>query len=405
MEAIVGLIGLLGLLLVLGVPYLLISHFGLKTRVRALEARIEALSDALRREGGAALDPKPHRPAATPDGITIPTTAPTRPSEGRDASRPAAARPIPQRADDAKDNVRDTPQQPRAFVFRQDRFQALGRWLGGNWPLALAGLSLALAGVFVVQYGVENGLLTPVWRVVGALALGAALIAGGEVIRRRYGDDGDSPTGFLPSTLSAAGLISLFAGILAARGLYGLIGPTPALAGLVGVAALAIVLGWFHGPLLAAGGIIGATAAPFLIGGSSDAPWLFYYYFALIALAGLAVDTIKRWAWVSALVLVVTMLAASGLYVIGVEAVHFLVFLTLLSAMALVIPERRLMPRHAGTSILGMMLGHKPWPDFPTRIGGGMVIAASGGATVVAADAQSVVLVWLALGLLALMLG
>ena len=64
------------------------------------------------------------------------------------------------------------------------------------------------------------------------------------------------------------------------------------------VAALAIVLGWFHGPLLAAGGIIGATAAPFLVGGSSDAAWLFYYYFALIAAAGLAVDTVKRWAWV-----------------------------------------------------------------------------------------------------------
>ena len=40
--------------------------------------------------------------------------------------------------------------EPRAYVFRQDRLQALGRWLGGNWPLALAGLSLALAGVFLL---------------------------------------------------------------------------------------------------------------------------------------------------------------------------------------------------------------------------------------------------------------
>ena len=404
MEAIVGLIGLLGLLLVLGVPYLLISHFGLKTRVRALEARIEALSDALRREGGAALDPKSHRPAATPDGITIPTTAPTRPSEGRDASRPAAARPIPQRADDAKDNVRDTPQQPRAFVFRQDRFQALGRWLGGNWPLALAGLSLALAGVFMVQYGVENGLLTPVWRVVGALALGAALIAGGEVIRRRYGDDGDSPTGFLPSTLSAAGLISLFAGILAARGLYGLIGPTPALAGLVAVAALAIVLGWFHGPLLAAGGIIGATAAPFLIGGSSDAPWLFYYYFALIALAGLAVDTIKRWAWVSALVLIATVAASWVIFSMGAGGLHFLIALLIINGLSLSIPDRSLTPTQDGTPLLGAVMGHRPLPDFPTRLAISTSIAAAVGGAVVMQQAETVAGVWQAVAMLTIML-
>ena len=392
MDIIVGFLGLGSVLLVLAVPYLLIAQVGLRRRLRALE---EAMSD-LRADSASQRidDATPPIPEAARPLQPAPKAASVK--QGRaEMSEP----------DTAASASASRGQVPRAFVFRADRIASLGRWLRDNWALAVAGLSMALAGVFMVQYGVEQGLLTPVWRVTGALILGACLIAMGEVIRRRHGDETQGPTQSLPSVLSGAGLVSLFAGVLAAHALYALIPAGTALLGLVAVAAVAIVLGWFYGPVLAAGGIIGATAAPFLLGGSSEAPWLFYYYFALIALAGLAVDTVKRWAWVSALVLVVTMLAASGLYVMGVDAVHFLLFLAVLSAMALVIPERRLMPRHAGTSILGMMLGHKPWPDFPTRIGGGMVIAASGGATVVAADAQSVVLVWLALGLLALMLG
>ena len=392
MEILVGFLGLGSVLLVLAVPYLLIAHVGLRRRLRAME---EAMADLRADSASQRIDD------ATPP---IPEAA--RPSQpAPKAASVKQARAEMSEPDTAASASASRGQVPRAFVFRADRIARLGRWLRDNWALAVAGLSMALAGVFMVQYGVEQGLLTPVWRVIGALILGACLIAMGEVIRRRHGDETQGPTQSLPSVLSGAGLVSLFAGVLAAHALYALIPAGTALLGLVAVAAVAIVLGWFYGPVLAAGGIIGATAAPFLLGGSSEAPWLFYYYFALIALAGLAVDTVKRWAWVSVLVLVVTMLAASGLYVMGVDAVHFLLFLAVLSAMALVIPERRLMPRHAGTSILGMMLGHKPWPDFPTRIGGGMVIAASGGATVVAADAQSVVLVWLALGLLALMLG
>lgn len=392
MEILVGFLGLGSVLLVLAVPYLLIAQVGLRRRLRALEGAIADL-----RAGSVSQRTKD----ATPP---IPEAAPP-PQPAPEAARVKQASAEMSEPDTATSPSASRSQVPRAFVFRADRIAALGRWLRDNWALAVAGLSMALAGVFMVQYGVEQGLLTPVWRVTGALILGAALIAIGEVIRRRYGDETQGATQSLPSVLSGAGLVSLFAGVLAAHALYALVPAGTALLGLVAVAAVAIVLGWFYGPVLAAGGIIGATAAPFLLGGSSEAPWLFYYYFALIALAGLAVDTVKRWAWVSALVLVVTMLAASGLYVMGVDAVHFLVFLAVLSAMALVIPERRLMPRHAGTLILGMMLGQKPWPDFPTRIGGGMLIAASGGAVIVAANAQEVVLIWLALSLLALLLG
>ncbi|MFV0492689.1 MAG: DUF2339 domain-containing protein [Pseudorhodobacter sp.] len=387
-----GIIYLIADLLILGgILYLLISQSRLKRRIRTLEGQLST-----------------HRPAPGPDMAQSPDTVP-RPAAatgnkvdaelGGQSVEKTAPIPRPQVSEPAPPD-----DHPHAFVFSTDKLQALGQWLRGNWPLALAGLSLALAGVFMVQYGVENGLLTPFWRVMGALGLGAALITGGEVIRRRHGDDTDEPTRFLPSTLSAAGLIALFAGILAARGLYGLIGPGPAMAGLVLVAAFAIVLGWFHGPVLTAGGIIGATAAPFLVGGSSDTPWFLYYYFALVALAGLAVDTVKRWAWVSALVLIATIAAAALIYAFGAGGLHFLIFLLIITAMALTIPERSPYPAHGGTSLLGMVMGRRPLPDFPTRIAIGVIPAAAIGGATVMHLADTAAGAWQAVAMLSLML-
>ena len=103
---------------------------------------------------------------------------------------------------------------------------------------------------------------------------------------------------FLTGLFSGAGLVTLFGGVLAARQLYDLIGPEAALAGLVIIALFALVLGWFHGPLLAAVGLIGAFAAPFMVGGASDDPSWLYGYFFIIAILGLGIDTVRRWAWI-----------------------------------------------------------------------------------------------------------
>jgi uncharacterized membrane protein len=283
---------------------------------------------------------------------------------------------------------------------------ALSAWLRENWVLAVAAASLTFAGVFMVQYGVEHGLLTPFWRVMASLGFGAALIAAGEWIRRRHGD-GDGATAFLPSTLSGAGLIVLFAGVLSARVLYDLISPGTALAGLCGVAVLAIVLGWFYGPVLAAVGIIGATAAPFLVGGDSDAPWVFYYYFMLVAVAGLAVDTIRRWAWVSVLVLIATLAAMALLHLGDAGALHFIMAVLMTGFAALTIPVRALVPTHGGVAFADLptqKTGARSLPEFPTRVAFGVTLAASLAAVWVTSDAATVDEVWLGLGALIVLL-
>lgn len=380
MEAILALLalGVLGLLGV-GVPYLLVSHGRLKARVSVLEAEL------------AQGDPVLSAPKPSSERKAEATGPWVRPQE-------VSTTPIP----DPRP-VSEESSPPHAFVLSGDKMAALFGWLRENWALAVAGVSLALAGVFMVQYGVENGLLTPFWRVMGALALGTSLIVAGEVIRRRHGDEGGTSAG-LPSVLSGAGVITLFAAVLAARALYGLIGPEATLIALVGVAAVAIVLGWFYGPVLSALGLAGAGAAPFLVGGSSDAPWLFYYYYALLAFVGLAVDALRRWAWISVLALAVTVAGATLLYLGGAGALHYLAFWVLATVFAVLVPERRLTPMHAGNSLSRRILAGGDFPDFSARLALAMVALSSVAAVLVAFGASGVVTIWLSLGLLAAMI-
>lgn len=99
--------------------------------------------------------------------------------------------------------------------------------------------------------------------------------------------------------------MSIFGGIIAARQLYGLIGTELAFAELVATALLAHRSRLALRPLpRAAVGLLGAAVAPFAVGGESDAPYWLYAYFVLIAGIGLFVDTLRRWAWVSVLALV-----------------------------------------------------------------------------------------------------
>jgi uncharacterized membrane protein len=248
----------------------------------------------------------------------------------------------------------------------------LSEFLRKNWVYVVSALSLALAGLFLVQYGIESGLLTPPMRVGGALVLGAALVGCGEWLRRR----GSDAAAHLPATFSGAGVVVVFAAILAARQLYGLIGPAPTLAGLVATGLIAIVLGWYHGALLIGLGLVGAAAAPFLTGGGGQAPTWFYFHYALIASVGLAVDTVRRWAWVSVLALALAFLGGFAAHAFGAGHAGWTSLLATLPLLATILPERSLIPRQTGPSIAELRL--RALPPFPVRLVAGTLLASSG---------------------------
>ncbi len=295
----------------------------------------------------------------------------------------------------------ETSSTPKAFVLRGDVFSNAFDWLKENWFLGIAAISLALAGIFMVQYGVEQGLLTPFARIIGALALGVAFIVLGEVARRRFGDESGTMTA-LPSTFSGAGIVTLFAAVLSAKHLYNMLPADLALFALIAVAALAVVLGWFYGPFLAAVGVVGALGAPFVVGGSSDAPHLFFYYFALIVVMALAIDTVRRWAWVSVLSLIGGFLATWMLLISGADGVHAMVFGVISVIAATAIPVRRIWPNQSGSMVSDIALkllgkGARAWPEFPTRLAAGTFVAALALSTLIAIETQGVLEGWLAL--------
>lgn len=392
MEPLLILLGIaFGAMWVIGVPYLLISHGGLKSRVNDLEKKIAAMRNEI---ANMDIEDEPK-----------PTTVPPKPAEtGPWINAKSPLKDVPQTpiapADPPKPPIETTPPTQETFVMRRENVERVSAWLRENWALAVAAVSLALGAIFMVQYGAENGLLSPFWRVIGTLTIGAALIAGGEYLRRRYGDDvAQTATQYVPSTFAGAGIFALFAGVLAARVLYDLISAPITLMGLVGVSVIAVVLGWFYGPVLAAIGIIGATTAPFLVGGASESAWIFYYYFAALAVTGLAVDTVKRWAWTSALTLVATVGAATFLYLNLGQPEHFMVFFLIAFVGAIAIPLRAVWPTHTGARTVDMFIGTELPYEFPTRLAVGMTIAISI-AGVVLTPAVSIVTVWIGLSTL-----
>ncbi|MCY1126957.1 DUF2339 domain-containing protein [Frigidibacter sp. RF13] len=307
--------------------------------------------------------PPPATPVADLPDAADPGAVPVDPWSGA----PAAAAPV------APPDMTSVPAADRPVVVSRERASALGDWLKANWVYAISALSLAFAGVFFVQYGMENGLLPPPARVIMALLFGLALIAAGEFIRRRSGDGAKSATAYLPSTFAGAGIVSMFAGVLAARQLYDLIGTGTAFGGLAAVSALALVIGWYYGPFLAAVGLIGAGIAPFAVGGSSESIDPLYAYFCLIAALGLGIDAARRWAWVSVLALGV---GYGGLFLVAVgggAAGYAALALALLAVLAILVPCLRLAPDHDGPMVAEAVLtrGRAGWPIFPTRLAAG----------------------------------
>ena len=405
MESALILAGLIVLAIPVTIVVLLVGQSRLRKRVEQLERQIAV---GVRPAADDPVAPIPSEPT-----LTQPTPPPAKPATvaapaGEPQSNPWAAKP---RASQDTGRAVETPsseapdQPPAAIVLRQDRLAALIVWLKENWFYAVSALSLALAGIFLVQYGVENGMLPPAARVAAALAFGAALIVAGEIVRRRFGDDTDSATAYLPSVFSGAGLVTLFGGVLAARQLYGLIGAETALAGMVIIALGGLVLGWFHGPLLAAVGLIGGFAAPFVVGGASDDPSWLYAYFLVLAILGLGIDTVRRWAWISVLTLMAAYLTTS-LMVLSSPATQpgFQVSVTALALIAIAIPLRRFWPDHDGPLIAEMIRRKKdePWPEFPTRLSFGAVAVSS--AMLAVSRTSSVADFWLTVILLSVLM-
>lgn len=161
----------------------------------------------------------------------------------------------------------------------------------------VGGVALALGGVLLVRYSIEQGYFGPLARCLGGLAFGAALIVAGEILRRReMREAAFSP---IPAVVTAAGTVAAFAAIYAAHGLYNLVGPAPAFVALGAVALAAMAGAALHGPALAGLGLAGALATPLLVDSAAPNPWPVALYVAVVAAASFGLARLRRWLWLA----------------------------------------------------------------------------------------------------------
>ena len=249
---------------------------GLETRILALEAPRDDVAPAAAAPAPLPLPPPPS--ASQPSDLAVEPP-------GEFAPPPPPPPPPPQAG-------RPSPLAERPGL--EERF-------GTRWVVWVGGLALALGGVFMVRYSIEQGWIGPGVRIgLGAL-LAAALIGTGEWLRRSEGrsDIAGISAANIPSILTAAGTTVAYATVWAAYALYGFLEP-PAAFALLGVVAL-VTLGaaLLHGPALAALGLVGAEITPLLVASDKPDYWALYIYLAIVTAAAFAMANLRRWRWLA----------------------------------------------------------------------------------------------------------
>ncbi|WP_435259793.1 DUF2339 domain-containing protein [Thioclava sp. FR2] len=371
---------------VLAIPVLLVILFlklgGMRRRIEALEARIA--------RGAEAPLPAPRRAEAAPVAAQISEAEAGPLVQGKPVAPEVEAEPVEaeEEAPAGAGSVAspwDLPTAPPTappIPVPPTQAGIFGRWMLRNWVYVVSAASLALAGVFLVQYGIEKGYLPPGLRVLSGIAFGLALIAAGEALRRKQAKGEAEAAVYLPAVFSGAGVVSVFAAIVAARQMYGLIGPELALVGQVIASGMAIILGWRNGPLLVAVGLIGAAASPFIVSGQGPPGLWLYGYFALVATVGLAVDAWRRWAWVSVLALALGYACGWLLLPVGGEWGGWVALMVVLPMLAAAWPERAFWPRQEGPCLALCLWDRRnqtklPKLSFPVKLVAASLVASS----------------------------
>ena len=165
-----------------------------------------------------------------------------------------------------------------------------------RWGVWLGSGALLLAGVFLIRYAVDEGLLGPATRCVLAVLLGVALLVGAEWLRRREASQKVLMDRAAPA-LAAGGVAILFGAAYGAGVLYDLVPPLIGFALMAAASLIGMAVSLRHGQLVGAVGIAGAFVSPALVQTTDPSlPGLFLYLLFVTA-AALAVVRYTAWIW------------------------------------------------------------------------------------------------------------
>ena len=223
--------------------------------------------------------------------------------------------------------------------------------IGGKISIWVGGLALAMGGLFLVRYAIENSILGPTARVFLGFVFGFTLVTTGEWMRRR--PERFSVPGFeranIPAMLSGSGIFIMFGAIFAAHAFYDLIGATLTFIILALLSFGAMLSALLHGPILAALGLFAAFTVPFLISSSEPNIAALAIYVILISSGALAVARMRGWLWFALSTIAMMMLyailiefLAEGKSLIVVRLYEMVIFALGLITFVMSVYDRRL---------------------------------------------------------------
>lgn len=271
--------------------YLFLRINRLKQDIAALYKRTEHLNDVIGRLTGEA-------PAAAPKPDVKAERAPS----------PVAAQPLPQpprpsipepagatawkatqaTAAEAK-AAPSPPQKPKSAISWEQQ-------IGARLPVWIGGIALALAGIFLVKYSIDSGLLSPAVRCVLAGVLGLALLGGAQwLIVLKTVANGER----IAQALAGSGIAVLYGALFASGTVYEFFSPTVTFAGMTVVTAAAVLLSLRHGPPIAMLGMVGGFLTPLLVGASDPNPAVLFGYLSALAIGLFVVVRRENWWWLA----------------------------------------------------------------------------------------------------------
>lgn len=256
----------------------------LGSAVLALAAFIMAVIALARVRDLQRLAPRTYAPrpvASVPE--VLPRPSPAEPP-------PPAPEPTPEPAEPVA-----TPETAAAPASKPD-FEAL---LTLRWGVWLGAVALLLAGVFLIRYAADQGLLGPPQRCVFAAVLGVALLAAAEWLRRHPAPEKVGPLrgDQAPAALAAGAVAVLFGAAYGAGPYYDLVPPAIGFALMAAASLTGLFVSLRFGQLVAAVGVAGAFVTPLLVQTANPSlPDLFFYLLAVTA-AALAVVRYTAWTW------------------------------------------------------------------------------------------------------------
>lgn len=272
------------------------SILELQARLRAAGPAQNAAAEAVPRTGtdSPAAEPAAREPSPSALAIDAPleTTEPVETVEPAGAFAEAGGE-TPGRALDPSPKLRGPSFEER---------------LGARWAVWVGGVALALGGVLLVRYSIDQGWLGPAARIAAGLLFAAALVGAGEILRRKEaaalrrssaGEPGLAAPSQIPAVLTAAGTVAAFGSIYAAHALYGFIGPALAFAALGATGLSCMFATALHGPALAGLGVVGALAAPLLVTSAESGAWPLVAYVSVATACAYGLARLRLWLWLA----------------------------------------------------------------------------------------------------------